>query len=46
VDWHRINADPDPNPTFHGDAYPDPDWYENNADPHADSTQSFTHDGK
>jgi hypothetical protein len=25
---------------------PDPDWHQNNADPHADPTVSFTHVGK
>ncbi len=34
------DADPDPNLSFHCDADPDPDWYENNADQHADPTQS------
>ncbi len=43
VDRHRVDADPDPNPTFHGDADPDPDWYENNTDTHADHTESLTH---
>jgi hypothetical protein len=40
VDRHRVDADP--NPTFHCDADPDPDWYENSAEPHADPTQCFT----
>jgi hypothetical protein len=35
-------------PTFYFDADPDPDadWHQNNADPHADHTPSFTHNGK
>jgi hypothetical protein len=46
-------VDADPNPNFHVDAYPDPDpdldsadWHQNEADPHADPTPSFTHAGK
>ncbi len=37
-----------PDPNFHVDADPDadPDWHQNNADPHADPTKSFTHVGK
>ncbi len=44
VDRRRCDADPDPDLTFHFDADPDPvsDWQHNNADPHADPTQSFT----
>ncbi len=48
VDRHRFNADPDPN--FHVDADPDQDpdpvRHQNNTDPHADPTPSFTHVGK
>jgi hypothetical protein len=46
VDRHRFDADPDPN--FHVDAVPDsdPDWHENDADPHADPTPNFTHVGE
>jgi hypothetical protein len=36
VDQHRVDADPDP----------DPDWHQNDADPHADPTLSSTHVGK
>ncbi len=36
-----LMPDPDPKPTFHGGVDPDPDWYGNNADPHADPTQSL-----
>jgi hypothetical protein len=28
------------------DPDPDPDWHQNDADPHADPTPSFTHVGK
>jgi hypothetical protein len=34
VDLHRFDADLNPN--FHVDADPDPDWHQNEADPHAD----------
>ncbi len=46
VDRHRCDADS--NSTFYFDADPDPDpiLYQNNADPHADPTRSFTHVGK
>ncbi len=49
-----VDADPDPDPNFHVDADPDPnfhvdanpdpalDWHQNNADPHADPTPTFT----
>ncbi len=41
MDWHRVDADPDPN--FHFDADPVwdtyPDWLQNDADP----TPSFAH---
>jgi hypothetical protein len=38
----------DPDPNFHVDADPDPDpgWHQNEADPYADPTPSFTHVGK
>jgi hypothetical protein len=39
MDWHRFDADLDPN--FHVDADPDPDWHQNNADPHADPIPNF-----
>jgi hypothetical protein len=43
VDRHIFDADP--GPKFHVDAdpdpYSDPDWYQNDADPHADPTPSF-----
>jgi hypothetical protein len=43
VVWHIFDADP--GPKFHVDAdpdpYSDPDWYQNDADPHADPTPSF-----
>jgi hypothetical protein len=41
-----------PDPTFHFDADPapdsdqDPDWHQNNADPHVNPTPSFAHAGK
>ncbi len=41
-----VFADPnhlDPDPPFHCDAYPVPDWHQNNADPHSDPTTSFKH---
>jgi hypothetical protein len=34
VDRHRFGADPDP------------DWHQNDDDPHTDPTQRFTHVGK
>jgi hypothetical protein len=40
VAGHRFYADPDPN--FHSDAGPDPDWHQNDAELHTD----FTHVGK
>jgi hypothetical protein len=48
VDRHRFDAESDPKTTFHFDADPDldPDWHQNNADPHADPTPSFAHVGK
>jgi hypothetical protein len=46
VDRHSLDADPDPDPNFHFDADPDPDldpdWRQNDADPLADPTPSFT----
>ncbi len=41
---HRlIRFDADPNPNFHFGAHPDtdPDWHQNDADPHADPTASY-----
>ncbi len=38
---HRVDAVPDPDPTFHFDADPDSDRHQNNADPNADRTPSF-----
>jgi hypothetical protein len=48
VDRHRFDADPDQNFHFGADPFPDPDsdWHQNDADPHADPTPSFTHAGK
>ncbi len=50
MDRHRFKADPVPDQNFHVDADPDrerdPDWHQNNADPHANPTPSFTHVGK
>jgi hypothetical protein len=52
VDRHRVDADLDPDRNFHVDADPyadaDPDWqlHQNNVDPRADPTPSFTHVGK
>jgi hypothetical protein len=45
---HRVHIDPDPNLHVDADTDPDPDsdWRENDAAPHADPTQSFTHVGK
>jgi hypothetical protein len=42
---HRFDADSDRDPTlyFDADPNPDPDWHQNNADPHADPTSSYTH---
>jgi hypothetical protein len=33
-------------PNFLVDTDPDPDWHQNDADPHADPNLSFTHVGK
>jgi hypothetical protein len=33
----HFDADPDPNFSF--DVYPDPDWYQNNSDPHGDPSR-------
>ncbi len=41
-----MSFDADPDPNFHVDADPDPDRHQNNADPHADPTPSFTYVGK
>jgi hypothetical protein len=38
VDRHHFDVDTDP--------YPDPDRHQNDADPHADLTPSFSHVGK
>ncbi len=52
MDQHCFDADPDLNLNFHVDAAPDPDpdpgpvWHQNDADPHANPTPSFTHVGK
>ncbi len=35
MDRHNIDADLDPDPS--------PDWHQNDAEPHADPTLSFTH---
>jgi hypothetical protein len=37
---HRVDGDPNPDPNFHVGADPDsdPDWYQNDANPHADPT--------
>jgi hypothetical protein len=44
VDRHRIDADPDSDPTLHVDVDPDPDidWLQNDGDPHANLTPSCT----
>ncbi len=39
---HRFDADPDLDPNFHFDADQDPDWDQNDADPHADPTKFYT----
>ncbi len=50
MDRYRCDAEPDTN--FYVDADQDrdpdadPDWHQNDADPHADPTLSFTHVGK
>ncbi len=36
---------PDPNFHIYADPDPDQDWNQNDADPHADPTPSFTHVG-
>ncbi len=46
MDRHRFDADPDPTHHFDADPDPDPYWHQNNADPHADPTPSFTHVAK
>jgi hypothetical protein len=45
LDRHRSDADPEPNFYFDADPNPDPEWQQNDADPHADPTPSFTHVG-
>jgi hypothetical protein len=44
VDRHRFDADTDSDPTLHVDVDPDPDidWLQNDGDPHANPTPSFT----
>jgi hypothetical protein len=42
VDRHRCDVVTDPISLV----YADPDWHQNNADPHADPAPSFTHDEK
>jgi hypothetical protein len=34
VDRHCFDADQDSDPNFHVYADPDPDWHQNDADPH------------
>jgi hypothetical protein len=41
-----FDDDSDTDPNFQVDADPDTDWHQNDADPHADPTPSFTHVGK
>jgi hypothetical protein len=43
MDKHRFDGDTDPDPNFHCNAGPDPDWHQNDADPHADPIQCFAH---
>ncbi len=43
MDKHRFDADTDPDHNFHCNAGPDPDWHQNEADPHADLIQCFAH---
>jgi hypothetical protein len=38
VVWIGIVSTPDPDPNFHVDADPNPDWHQNDADPHANPT--------
>ncbi len=42
---HCFDDDPDTDPNFHVDTDPDPDtnWHQNDADPRADPTPSFTY---
>jgi hypothetical protein len=40
---HRFDAEPD---TDHADPDPDPNWHQNDADPHVDPIPSFTNNGK
>jgi hypothetical protein len=46
VDRHRVDADSYPDPTFHFDIDPEPDWHQNNAYTLADLAPSFTEVGK
>jgi hypothetical protein len=46
VDRYRFDADLDPNFLFDTDQDPDPDLHQNDADPRADPTASFTDAGK
>ncbi len=43
---HPFDADPDLDPNFHVEADPDPDWHQNEADPHADPNPSLQMLGK
>ncbi len=45
LNWHRFDADSDPDPNVHCDAdpYPDLGRDQNDADPLANPTPSFTH---
>jgi hypothetical protein len=44
VDRHRFDADSDLSFLVDDDPGPNPDCHQNDADPHADPTPSFTHD--
>jgi hypothetical protein len=35
LDWHCVDADPEPNFYFDADPIPDQHWHQNDADPHA-----------
>ncbi len=41
VNRHRFDADPDLDPNLYVNADPDPNWHQNEADPHAYPTQSL-----
>jgi hypothetical protein len=43
---HRFDVDPDPYPNLCFNADLDLDRHQNDADPHADHTQRFSHVGK